>query len=96
MNESSSFRTNVDELETKQKEKIAEVLKIRRFKEALERLREQAKKKFIEEQEKLEQKQLDEMATLSFAREMPTAEKAEDKEGVQSMDLTAGLQENKK
>ena len=58
----------VNELESEQKKKVAEVLKVRRFKEALERLREQAKKRFIEEQEKLEQKQMDETATLSFAR----------------------------
>jgi len=58
----------VNELESEQKKKVAEVLKIRRFKEELERLREQAKRKFMEEQEKLEQKQMDETATLSFAR----------------------------
>jgi len=71
------LKARINELETKQKEKIAEVLKLRRFKEALERLREQAKSKFIEEQEKLEQKQMDETATLSFAREsILTAENA--------------------
>jgi flagellar biosynthesis chaperone FliJ len=56
------------ELESEQKKKVAEVLKIRRFKEELERLREQAKRRFIEEQEKLEQKQTDETATLKYAR----------------------------
>jgi flagellar protein FliJ len=63
------IKKNVEDLEKKQKEMITELLKIRRFKEGLEKLREQAKRKFIEEQEKLEQKQLDEMATMSFARE---------------------------
>lgn len=58
----------VKELESKQKVMIAEVLKIRRSKEGLERLREQAKKKYIEEQEKLEQKQLDEMAVTGWTR----------------------------
>jgi flagellar biosynthesis chaperone FliJ len=68
------LQANVRELEVKQKEKIAEVLKLRRFKEGLERLREQAQRKYIEEQEKLEQKQLDETATLSFSRERRTFE----------------------
>jgi len=56
------------ELETQQREKIAEVLKIRRFKEGLERLRAEAKMQFIKDQEKLEQKELDETATVSFVR----------------------------
>jgi flagellar FliJ protein len=63
------IKKNVEELEKKQKEMITELLKIRRFKEGLEKLREQAKKKFIEEEENLEQRQLDEIATLGFARE---------------------------
>ena len=36
------LKASVRELEVKQKEKVAEVLKLRRFKESLERLREQA------------------------------------------------------
>jgi flagellar biosynthesis chaperone FliJ len=59
----------VRELESRQKEMIVEVLKIRRSKEGLERLREQAKKRYIEEQDKLEQRQLDEMAVVSFVRD---------------------------
>jgi flagellar biosynthesis chaperone FliJ len=55
-------------LETQQREKIVEVLKIRRFKEGLERLRAEAKMEFIRQQEKLEQKELDEGATISFVR----------------------------
>jgi flagellar export protein FliJ len=58
----------VKELENRQKDMIAEVLKIRRSKEGLERLREQAKKRYIEEQDKLEQKQLDEMAVTGWTR----------------------------
>ena len=60
----------VNQLEIEHKEKIAEVLKLRRFKEGLEKLREQAKMEFIQEQEKLDQRELDEMATVRFAREM--------------------------
>ncbi len=55
-------------LKLQQREKIAEVLKLKRFKEGLERLRDKAKMQFITEQEKLEQKELDEGAMISFTR----------------------------
>ncbi len=58
----------VKELELQQRAKIIEVLKLRRFKEGLEKLRTEAKMRFIKKQEKLEQKQLDEGATVSFVR----------------------------
>ena len=58
----------VSQMELKQRDKIAEVLKVKRFKEGLEKLRTEAKKRFIKEQEKLEQKELDESTTNSFAR----------------------------
>lgn len=67
----------VKELENRQKEMIAEVLKIRRSKEGLERLKGQAKKKYIEEQDKLEQRQLDEMAVTSFVRDEKESEMTE-------------------
>ena len=38
------LQASIRELEVKQKEKVAEVLKLRRFKESLERLREQAQR----------------------------------------------------
>jgi flagellar biosynthesis chaperone FliJ len=60
----------VSELESEQSRKIAEVLKVRQFKESLERLRAEAKSEFIKEQEKLEQKELDDGATVSFTRKM--------------------------
>jgi flagellar FliJ protein len=56
------------QLESQQKKKIAEVLKIKRFKEGLEKLREEAKTKFFEKAEKLEQKELDERVTIRFVR----------------------------
>ncbi len=62
------LENRVKELESKQREKIAEVLKLRRFKEGLEKLQAEAKIQFITEQEKLEQKQLDEGATVLFVR----------------------------
>ncbi|MHC4691763.1 MAG: flagellar export protein FliJ [Planctomycetota bacterium] len=68
------LKEKMSELESQQKEKIAELLKVRRFKEGLERLRAEAKTQFIKEQEKLEQKELDEMASVSFARNMILAE----------------------
>jgi flagellar FliJ protein len=64
------LKNKIGELEKQQKEKIAEVLKIRRFKEGLERLRTEAKMQFIKEQEQLEQKELDETATVSFVRKV--------------------------
>ena len=64
------LRENVNKLESQQREKIAEVLKVRRFKEGLEKLRIEAKIQFIKEQEKLEQKELDEGATISFVRKL--------------------------
>jgi len=62
------LKDKVNELESQQRNKIAEVLKLRRFREGLEKLRTEAKMRFIKEQEKLEQKQLDEGATISFVR----------------------------
>jgi flagellar FliJ protein len=58
----------VKELESQQRAKISEVLKLRRFKEGLEKMRTKAKVQFIKEQEKLEQQQLDEDATVLFVR----------------------------
>ena len=68
------LKEKMSALESQQREKIAELLKVRRFKESLERLRAEAKTQFIKEQEKIEQKELDEMASVSFARNMILAE----------------------
>lgn len=64
------LKDKVRRLESLQREKIADVLKIKRFKEGLEKLRAEAKRQFIMEQEKLEQKELDEAATIGFARKI--------------------------
>jgi len=64
------LKSQVSQLALKQRKKIAEVLKVRRFREGLEKLRDEAKKQFIKEQEKLEQKELDEGATISFVRKI--------------------------
>ena len=58
----------ISQLEAQQREKIADVLELKRFREGLEKLRAQAKANFIAEQEKLEQKELDEMAAIGFVR----------------------------
>lgn len=55
------------ELELQQKEKIDELLRIRKLKEGLERLKADAKAQYIKEQEKYEQKELDKVANISFA-----------------------------
>lgn len=55
-------------LATRHKEKTAEVLAVRQLKEGLEKLREQAKLEYIQEQERLEQNELDENTTMAFAR----------------------------
>ena len=60
------LKNRVSKLESQQREKIIEVLRIRRFKEGLEKLRDEAKRQFIKEQEKLEQKESDEQAGISF------------------------------
>jgi flagellar biosynthesis chaperone FliJ len=62
------LRSELAELETRQKEKTAELLAIRRAREGLERLRAEARAQFIHEQEKLEQKELDDGSTVAFAR----------------------------
>ena len=64
------LKSKVNKLESQQRNKIAEVLKLRRLKEGLERLRTEAKMQFIKEQEKLEQKELDEGAIVSFVRKV--------------------------
>lgn len=63
-----NLKDQVSGLESQQRKKIAELLKAKRFREGLERLRDEARKQFMEEQEKLEQKELDERATVSFAQ----------------------------
>jgi flagellar protein FliJ len=56
-------------LEVRHREKTAEVLAVRRLKEGLEKLREQAKEQYLREQEKLEQKESDERTAIAFVRQ---------------------------
>jgi len=57
----------IRDLELQQQQKAEELVQIRRFKESLERLRQAAFKEFIEQQEKLEQKELDQISQVRFA-----------------------------
>jgi len=57
-----------NELGAKQKEKVAEVLKVRQFKEGLEKLRAKNLEAFIKRQKKIEQKAVDDMTTYKFAQ----------------------------
>jgi len=62
------LKEEISKLQGEQRQMRQEVLKIRQFKEGLEKLREQAKTEFIAEQEKIEQRELDEMAAIGFSR----------------------------
>ncbi len=63
------LEAKVRTIEVERKERIAEVVKLSRFREGLEKLREKAKTEFMKRQEKLEQKEFDERSTVRFARE---------------------------
>ena len=69
------LKSKVCTLESQQKEKIAEVLRLRKFKQGLEQLREETKRQFIKEQEMLEQKEMDERAGVSFVRKARSLER---------------------
>jgi flagellar biosynthesis chaperone FliJ len=61
------YEDEIRQLEMDQKRLTDEFLKIKRFTESLKNLREQDKQKFIIEQEKLEQKEMDEHTSTRFA-----------------------------
>ena len=64
------LKDKIRELESEQRKKITELLRVKRFREGLEKLRAEAKREFIKAEEKLEQKELDEGASISFSRKM--------------------------
>lgn len=72
------LKSKVHTLDSQQKEKIAEVLSLRKFKQGLEQLREETKRQFIKEQEMLEQKEMDERAGVSFVRKARSLERTYD------------------
>jgi flagellar FliJ protein len=69
------LKKRVRELEFEQRKKIEEILEIRRAKEVLEKLRAKAEQEYKKEQERLEQKEIDESATISFVRRMKEIDK---------------------
>lgn len=71
---------NVAEIEKKQAEKIKEVMKAKQFRKSLERLGEEAKMQFIKEQEKIEQKEADDLTTISCSRRIMCEDKSQNKE----------------
>jgi flagellar biosynthesis chaperone FliJ len=62
------LKENIHNLELQQKEKINEVLQLRKTEEGMEKLRARAKEEYIKEQEKIEQKELDEESGILFVR----------------------------
>jgi len=62
------LKNKIAGLESQQREKVVELLRVRRFRESLEKLRAEAKMRYMKSVEKLEQKELDESATIGFAR----------------------------
>lgn len=64
------FEQQLKELRTLRTQTNAQFLQVRSSRKALERLREQAKELHLREQLKLEQKQLDEVAHISFAAKL--------------------------
>jgi flagellar FliJ protein len=62
------LKGHIRELEKQRLEKINEYLKVRKLKRSLEKLRAKAKEEFIKEQERIEQRELDDGATISFVR----------------------------
>jgi len=67
------LKEKVSKLESARRRKSDELLKVKRFREGLEKLQVEAKTQFIKEQERLGQKDADETATISFVRKQMQA-----------------------
>jgi flagellar FliJ protein len=63
------YKARIRELEASHRQKACELMEIRRAKEALERLKEKARQRFIHEQDQLEQKEFDDRAGTAFVRQ---------------------------
>ncbi len=64
------FGEQLGALQSRRKDTIAELVKTKNARESLERIREEAKQLHMREQLRLEQKELDEGAQISFVRKM--------------------------
>jgi flagellar FliJ protein len=71
------LKSKVSEMEKQQKEKINEVIKVKQFRKSLENLRAETKMQYIKEQEKIEQKDADEMTSMRFAQKIMHRDRAE-------------------
>lgn len=58
------------ELEKLRRDKIKQIMKIRKLRKGLEKLRADARAEFIKELEKFEQNELDDNSTITFARKI--------------------------
>jgi len=72
----AQLKSRIRELEAAHRAKAAELMEIRRSKGALERLKEKARQRFIQDQERLEQKEFDDRAGMAFVRRQRTAVRA--------------------
>ncbi len=68
--EIEKMELRLSEIEKLRQSKIKEIMRIRKFRKGLEKLRTKAKNEFTDQQNKDEQKQLDEIATMAAAREI--------------------------
>jgi flagellar protein FliJ len=70
----------VVEIEKKQAEKVSEVMKAKQFRKSLERLGQEAKLQFMKEQEKIEQKDADDLTTMRYSRRIMESDQLQNKE----------------
>ena len=75
----TQLKAKVKELEVSRGQTTEKLMKTRASREILERLREEARQQHIREQLKLEQKDLDEAAQVSFARKKIQARRSDGK-----------------
>ena len=57
----------LQQMETQQKEKIAELVELKQAREGMQKMRAEAKREFVTEQEKRQQKESDDLANSAFA-----------------------------
>jgi len=68
--EIEELKTKLAELEKLRRDKIKQIMKIRKLRKGLEKLRADARAEFIKELEKFEQNELDDNTTITFARKI--------------------------
>jgi flagellar export protein FliJ len=63
-----NYKALIRELEASHRQKASELMEVRQAREALERLKEKARQRFIREQDQIEQKEFDDRAGTAFIR----------------------------